>query len=236
MNMDNSNFSAPAPLAPAEPSKSSGLAIASLILGILGFCTAGLTALLGLVFGLVALSQIRRSQGALKGRGFALAGTIVSVVAMLLIPIALAIALPAASKGMAQAKAIGCMNNMKQLALGIMMSASDNQERFPSSANWGDAIQKYVRAPGTFQCPASDKRQRSNYAFNALLSGVETSKLQAPATTVLLFESDAGWNASGGPELALKQKRHGRTIVVAFADGHSEAVVPSRFAQLRWEP
>ena len=98
--MDNSTSSSSAPLAPAEPSKSSGMAIASLVMGILGFCTAGLTALLGLVFGFVALSQIRRSQGSLKGRGFALAGTIVSAVAMLLIPIALAIAIPAASKGM----------------------------------------------------------------------------------------------------------------------------------------
>ena len=234
--MDNSTSSSSAPLASAEPSKSSGMAIASLILGILGFCTAGLTALLGLVFGFVALSQIRRSQGSLKGRGFALAGTIVSAVAMLLIPIALAIAIPAASKGMMQARTIGCMNNMKQLALGIMMSANDNQERFPSSNNWCDAIKKYVPAPGTFQCPAGDKSQRSNYAFNALLSGVETSKVQVPAKTVLLYETDAGWNASGGPELALKKKHHGRTIMVAFADGHSAAVHESRFGQLRWEP
>jgi prepilin-type processing-associated H-X9-DG protein len=234
--MDNSTSSSSAPLAPAEPSKSSGMAIASLVLGILGFCTAGLTALLGLVFGLVALSQIRRSQGALKGRGFALAGTIVSGVAMLMIPIVLAIAIPAANKGMTQARTIVCMNNMKQLALGVMMSANDNQERFPSSNNWCDAIQKYVQAPGTFQCPAGDKRQRSNYAFNALLSGVETSKVQAPGKTVLLYETDAGWNASGGPELALKKKRHGRTIIMAFADGHAEAVSESRFGQLRWEP
>jgi prepilin-type processing-associated H-X9-DG protein len=235
MIMDHSNSSSPAPLGLAEPAKSSGMAIASLILGILGFCTAGLTAVLGLVFGLVALSQIRRSQGALKGRGFALAGSIVSGVAMLLIPIVVALTIPAVNKAKTQAQAIGCMNNMKQLALGVMMYANDNKERFPSSDDWCDAIQKYVQ-PVTYQCPAGDRRQRSNYAFNALLSGVETSKVQAPATTVLLFESDAGWNASGGPELGLKQKRHGRTIVVAFADGHSEAVIPSRFAQLRWEP
>src|SRR5436309_11388109 len=45
-----------------RPSQTSGLAIASLVLGILGICSGGLTAIPGLVLGLVALSKINRSE------------------------------------------------------------------------------------------------------------------------------------------------------------------------------
>src|ERR1035437_4067181 len=63
---------APPPLfvAPAE-TKTSGMAIASLVLGILGIC--GITALVGLILGIVALVKINRSGGRLSGQGLAIA-------------------------------------------------------------------------------------------------------------------------------------------------------------------
>lgn len=66
-----------------RPAKTSGLAVASLVLGILGFCSAGLTALVGFVLGLVSLRKIKKSGGRLGGRGLAIAGTWVSVLAIL---------------------------------------------------------------------------------------------------------------------------------------------------------
>src|SRR5256885_1989662 len=81
--------------APATPARTSGLAIASLVLGILGFCSFGLTALLGLILGIVSLARINRSNGALKGWGVALAGTAVSGVFLLMLPISAALLLPA---------------------------------------------------------------------------------------------------------------------------------------------
>ncbi|MCX5671055.1 MAG: SUMF1/EgtB/PvdO family nonheme iron enzyme [Planctomycetota bacterium] len=82
-----------APVVPTGPSpgaagapgvaKTSGLAIASLVAGILGLCTAGLGGIAGLVLGIIALRKIRRSGGALRGRGLAIAGLIVSVCTVL---------------------------------------------------------------------------------------------------------------------------------------------------------
>lgn len=58
------------PSAPPPPQRTSGFAIASLVFGILG------GALFALVFGYIALSQIRRAGGRLRGRGVALTGVV----------------------------------------------------------------------------------------------------------------------------------------------------------------
>ncbi len=54
---------------PTAPPKTSGLAITSLVLGILGLLTCGLTALFGLVFGIVALVKVKNSKGAMGDMG-----------------------------------------------------------------------------------------------------------------------------------------------------------------------
>lgn len=217
-------------------SKMSALAVTSLVLGILGWVTLGLTALLGLILGIVALVRISNSKGALRGKGLAIAGTIVSGVFVLMLPILAALLLPALAQAKARAQSIMCMNNMKQLALGGMMYASDNKDQFPSGANWCDAIGKYVPNVKVFQCPAGDPNQRCHYAFNSSLSGVDTKSLTNPSRTVLLFETDGGWNVSGGRELTLKRPRHRNTIGMVFADGHSEITTQSRLRNVRWDP
>jgi len=58
----------------SPPGAVSGMAVASLVLGLLGFTIIG--AVLAIVFGHVAQAQIRQSQGALCGKGLALAGLI----------------------------------------------------------------------------------------------------------------------------------------------------------------
>ena len=71
-----------APLQPSvyHPSRTSGLAIASLVLGIIWLC--GLGSLLATIFGAVALSQISRSRGQIEGKGLAIAGLILGIVGL----------------------------------------------------------------------------------------------------------------------------------------------------------
>lgn len=57
---------------PANHTATNGLAVASLVCGILWI--GGLLSVLALIFGIIALSQIRRQGG--RGRGMAIAGTI----------------------------------------------------------------------------------------------------------------------------------------------------------------
>ena len=68
--------------APVAAPKTSGMAIASLVCGILGFCTAGIGGLVGLVLGIVAIAKINASNGALGGRGLSVAGIIVSALGL----------------------------------------------------------------------------------------------------------------------------------------------------------
>jgi len=57
-----------------QPARTSGMAVASLVLGLLWVC--GLGSLLAVVFGHFALSEIAKSQGQMTGRGMAIAGLI----------------------------------------------------------------------------------------------------------------------------------------------------------------
>lgn len=68
---------------PAAPARTSGLAIASLICSVIPFVM--LTQIAGLTLGIIALVKIRKSQGTLGGKGFAIAGVIISSLAILFI-------------------------------------------------------------------------------------------------------------------------------------------------------
>lgn len=64
---------APAGVAPVAGN--SGLAIASLILGIVGLCT-GIAGIAAVICGHMALGRINKSNGMLKGKGMAIAGLV----------------------------------------------------------------------------------------------------------------------------------------------------------------
>ena len=77
---------------PAQPGamsppreKTSGLAIASLVCGIAGFCTFGLSAPVGLITGIPALKDMQKSGGRLTGKGLAIAGIVLSIIGCLLL-------------------------------------------------------------------------------------------------------------------------------------------------------
>jgi hypothetical protein len=197
----------PLPVAAAE-TKTSGLAIASLVLGILGMC--GITALLGLILGIVSLVKINRSGGRLSGQGLAIAGICVSGF-MLLFSIPF----------------------MAGMTLAVKTYAVDHNGQLPPAATWCDAIQSRVGSPKVFQCPSEPER-RCSYAFNAKLDGKKDSEINPQ--TVLLFESDAGWNGTGDADNLKPHSHSGRIVIVALADGAVMQIPRSKLGTLRWEP
>lgn len=150
------------PPLPATP-KTSGMAISSLVLGILGVFTCGITALIGLILGIIAMVKVKNSGGKLGGGGVALAGTIVSgiflVMFLVMIPIYAAMMLPALAAAKQKAQAISCVNNLKQLAIGVRMYSADNKDQLPPAATWCDAIKANAGSGENFQMCRRESRQ-----------------------------------------------------------------------------
>lgn len=62
------------PASPVYQRRTNGMAIAALVVALAGFVTYGIGFVLGVIFGHVALSQIRASGDTQQGRGLAIAG------------------------------------------------------------------------------------------------------------------------------------------------------------------
>ncbi len=257
---------APAPLPPpdvpvldslpvgaaATPAKTSGVAVTALVLGILGFCTMGLTSLVGLVLGIVSLGQIKKSQGRICGRGLGIAGICLSIVSLMIGVVAIVIWFLVFSQNASRpssppqakffpgsppgAPFVPCVGHLKQLSLAARTYASDHQEIFPPSAKWCDLLQPELgaNAARVLRCNADTSSQRSSYGYNAKLSGTRES--QVSGETVMFFEIDGGWNVSGGPELVMKTQRHGQIINIVLVNGTVQQVTSVSILQLRWNP
>jgi hypothetical protein len=65
--------------------KTSGMAIASLIMGLVGFVSAGgILSILAIVFGGISMGQINKSNGMLKGKGMAVAGLVLGIIGLII--------------------------------------------------------------------------------------------------------------------------------------------------------
>ena len=104
----------PRPRHMAPPSR--GMAIASLVLGILGLPTFGLCgvgALVGLILGIIALVRASKAPAVYGGKGIAIGGIVTSVFSMALIPILAAIAIPSLLRARVAANESVAINDIR---------------------------------------------------------------------------------------------------------------------------
>jgi hypothetical protein len=225
------------------PPAGDGWAMASLICGLAGFVIY-LAAPVGVVLGLTARLRGNRSAGWRGRSGLAIAGIVVSS-CMTILP--LAGLLPRAlAQAKRRAESTRCRGNLEQLSAAVLAYTKEDREgRFPPVASWCDAISNRLASPKIFCCPRRAEEEGS-YAINRRLEGRVWGQLNSK--TVLLFESDAGWNGAGGEE-QMVTRRHstprvnlqgtsGREAVyfVTFVDGSFAALPESGLVVLRWEP
>ncbi|HMV47797.1 MAG TPA: DUF4190 domain-containing protein [Blastocatellia bacterium] len=103
----------------AKPRK--GLAIASLVLGIISIPTLGLIvvgAITGIVLGVIALSKIKNNPQAYGGRNLAIAGIITSAVSLVLVVvwgILAAIAVPKLQNNLQQGREFGAIKTLESI-------------------------------------------------------------------------------------------------------------------------
>jgi hypothetical protein len=118
--------------------RTSGMAITSLVLGCVSFFFWILTGLPAIVLGISALVRINRSNGRLKGDGLAIGGIVTGAVSTFLImPVMIALLLPAIQAARYAAQRNQSMNNLKQIAIGLQNFADTRGGVFPAAKNEG---------------------------------------------------------------------------------------------------
>jgi len=212
--------------AETPPVRTSGLAIASLVLAIL--CA---TAPIALILGIIALIQtIRNPQ--LRGQGLAIAGIVISVLAMF-VWLIVAVSIPALVRARERAQASVCITNLKQLNMALNMYSADYDQRFPLKDNWNESLQPYYKKRSVLICPSVGDGTPS-YGANDLIAGIQQSDVKSPFALVSFFDSIPGLNESGGEELLPSPPRHLGRNNVGFVDGHVESV--EQLNPFNWDP
>ena len=143
---------APQPAPQYTPPQTSGLAIASLVCSIVG------VSLVAVILGHIALGKIRRSNGAVDGKGLALAGTIVGYVGLFLfiifviVPFLLVGGLAAGGAAVltSWAEKVDQTNNELQSINDALTKYSERAGHFPSE---DQGIKALVTEPTTAPLP-----------------------------------------------------------------------------------
>ena len=223
-------------VAPGPDAKTSGLAIAALVLMILSFFTFFLTAIPAIICGIVALVKIEKSNGRLKGKGLAITG-IAAPAALLPLALLMGILMPALGRVRGLAQEIACGANIRVLGRAMMIYANDNDGNYPTASKWCDLLTEYSDTEYSdyvnekkFQCQAASEGP-CNYAMN---KNIEKLGEDIPPDIVLLFESPPGWNQSGGPELLTTENHQGDGCNIFFGDGHVSLIKSKDTIYLKW--
>ena len=157
----------------AVPQK--GLAVTSLVLGILSCLTCFLTGIPAIICGHIAQSRARRAPEQYGGSGMATTGLVLGYVSLALcvtVILLSAMLLPALSKAKGKAQSINCINNMKQIGLAFRTWSIDNDGNFPFnvSTNKGGTLE--------LSLPESDGFDRNAvFHFRVLSNELSTPKI-----------------------------------------------------------
>jgi len=174
---------------PAGPAPTCGMAIASLVCGILGLFS-GITAVFAIIFGHIARGQIRESAGALAGKGMATAGLVMGygvcllTIGLIALLIAAGVALPIFGAVQEKGLEIKDLSNAKQIATAILLYEIDHSGRTP--ANLAALVPAYIPNDAIFHSPLAPAGDTTTLGYDLMLPNIDAHALADPENTVLI--------------------------------------------------
>jgi predicted Zn finger-like uncharacterized protein len=114
----------------ARPPATSGMAIASLVCGLLFCVIPVISSLLAIIFGIIGISKTKDPR--VGGKGMSIAGLILGCVGLLMfVPLELAIMVPAFSRASETANRVRCASNMRMISVALQQYAIGNGNVYP---------------------------------------------------------------------------------------------------------
>jgi len=206
---------------PVAPPQSNGLAIASLIVGIVSFCIPLLGSLAAIVLGIVGLTRTKDPR--VGGKGMAITGIVLGALSIVITPCFVSIMLPSLSRARETANRVKCASNMKQIGTALLLYANANSGVYPP-----DLVTLMNTTPGLspamMTCPSSMDTPAPNAA--TLNAGGHLSYIYLPTPSLRAMSSPAGTVVLYEP--MTNHTDDGTNML--FADGHVE-FVPKAKAQ-----
>jgi serine/threonine protein kinase len=176
-----------------QPNRAKGLAIASLVLGIVGLVPVlGLTTgVIGLALGITALAKRTTS------KGVATAGTVLGALATLMIPLHVFFLTTALSTAKFTANAALCMNNLKAIGVAIGNYQQKHSREYPVNLN--ALVTEGLLPAKTLQCPL--------HAGTKAVSGYTYARPVGSPQEILAWDSQ--------PHRGVSQAMAGRNVLYA---------------------
>lgn len=196
------------------------------------WCLTGVLAFASLILATLSLFKIRRSNGRLRGRAYA-------VVAIVMVICSVVLFLVPCGRGCILTYGSKCRSNSHQLRIALELYCLENDGKYPLADNWCDSIKDYLGSEDDFVCPARKGiGERCSYAINPYC------KPDSPPDTVLLFETNDGWNQHGSQEI-VSTENHCEShwfwgykmpgCIIVFNGEHPKFVLKKRLSELRWK-
>ena len=186
------------PQEPSESPKTSVYAIAAFITSLVMLMPLASLAL-PIVFAIMALSEIKKSNGTIKGKELAIAAIVIPVVAPILFIVAILV-IPSHLHH-PNAMVIGCANNLKMIGLSMQMYAEDNDGFLPDSLD-NSYIRESVGSDKVFVCPYCQKTGEK-YVLLPDVGGKKLKDFDNPKETPVII-----------------CRHHRKQDNVLYADGH----------------